>query len=129
VWGPGVSGDVFGKWEERQELELKIRKEKQSELAGGRAERGKGRAHVRNVSKASIAEVVKGKGKSVATGGAADTEPDGQVDLREPQDLGPLVVLACRHIYHQSCLEAMQVEDTAGGVLTDGREFRCPIDG
>jgi hypothetical protein len=129
VWGPGVSGDVFGKWEERQELELKIRKEKQSELAGGRAERGKGRAHVRNVSKTSIAEVVKGKGKSVATGGAADTEPDGQVDLREPQDLGPLVVLACRHIYHQSCLEAMQVEDTAGGVLTDGREFRCPIDG
>ena len=135
VWGPGVSGDVFGKWEERQELELKRRKEKRSELAGGHAERGKGRAHVRNVSKASIAEVVKGKGKGAAAGGAADAEEDGshqtdgQVGVREPQDLGPLVVLACRHIYHQSCLEAMQVEDTAGGVTTDGREFRCPIDG
>ena len=87
-----------------------------------------------NVSKTSIAEAVKGKGKGVATGGTADTEHDGQntggqVDPRESQELEPLVILACRHIYHQSCLEAMQVEDTAGGVLTDGREFRCPIDG
>ena len=87
------------------------------------------------MSKTSIAEVVKGKGKGAATGGAADTEDeeglhtDGQADPRESQELGPLVVLACRHIYHQSCLEAMQVEDTAGGILTDGREFRCPIDG
>jgi ferritin-like metal-binding protein YciE len=135
VWGPGVSGDVFGKWEESQELELKRRKEKWSELAGGHVERGKGRAHARNVSKSSIAEVVKGKGKDSVMDGTADAEDeegmhtDGQVESRESQDLGPLVVLACRHIYHQSCLEAMQVEDTTG-VLTDGgREFRCPIDG
>ena len=45
------------------------------------------------------------------------------------QDLGPLVVLACRHIYHQSCLEAAQVEDASADVHHDGREFRCPIDG
>ncbi|KAG0651705.1 Vacuolar sorting-associated 8 [Hyphodiscus hymeniophilus] len=131
VWGPGVSGDVFGKWEERQTLELKRRKEKQSELAGGHPERGKGRAHARNLSKTSITEVVKGKGRGTATGGTAGTEDeegqhtDGQVDSMESQELGPLVILACRHIYHESCLEAMQVEDIGG----DGREFRCPIDG
>jgi hypothetical protein len=134
VWGPGVSGDVFGKWEERQELEQKMRKERRSELAGGHAERGKGRAHTRNISKTSIAEVMKGKGKTMASGGLADAEDeegqltDGQADSRESQEVGPLVVLACRHIYHQSCLEAMQGEHTAG-VLTDSREFRCPIDG
>lgn len=133
MWGPGVSVDVFGKWEERQELEAKRRKENRAELAGGHAERGKGRAHVRNVSKSSITEVSKGKGKGGAAGGAADMEDeegrhaDGQA--REPQDLGPLVVLACRHIYHQSCLEGLQVEDAAGGLLSDGREFCCPIDG
>ena len=131
VWGPGVSGDVFGKWEERQELETKRRQEKQSEFAGGHPERGKGRAHNRNASKTSITEVMKSRRKGAATNSTADLEDeeamhtDDQVESRKLQDLGPLVVLACRHIYHQSCLEALQVEDTAG----DGREFRCPIDG
>ncbi|KAK1829489.1 hypothetical protein QBC39DRAFT_356677 [Podospora conica] len=46
--------------------------------------------------------------------------------------LGPLVVLACRHIYHQSCLEEIQTKQ--GGQGDSGRlgkeaEYRCPIDG
>lgn len=54
------------------------------------------------------------------------------------QNPQPLIVLACRHIYHQSCLEALQPrEDMAmmgGGrrhVDDYGREreYRCPIDG
>lgn len=129
VWGPGVSGDIFSKWEERQELDQKRRKERRAELAGGQAERGKGRAHVRNTSKASITDVTKGKGKVGGTDGSVDAEDGQQADQRDSnaqQDLGPLVVLACRHIYHQSCLDAMQVEDPA---VQDGREFRCPIDG
>jgi len=56
-------------------------------------------------------------------------QTEGQVGSREQQDLGPLIVLACRHIYHQTCLEDMQVEDVTTGVLHDVREFRCPIDG
>jgi len=135
VWGPGVSGDVFSKWEERQEMELKRRKERRAALSGGFAERGKGRAHVRNESKGTIAKVGKGSGKSIAAAvdAAVDTEEeDGQPttdQADQQQDLGPLVVLACRHIYHQGCLEAMQVEDATTGILHDGREFRCPIDG
>ncbi|CAG8953369.1 hypothetical protein HYFRA_00003580 [Hymenoscyphus fraxineus] len=116
VWGPGVSGDVFSKWEERQEQDTKRRKDKSAELAGGHLERGKGRAHASNASKTNNLETERGKGKDVESSG---TEvPVG--------DLGPLVVLACRHIYHQSCLEAVQVEEEREG---DGREFRCPIDG
>lgn len=129
VWGPGVSGDIFTKWEEREELDRKRRKERIAELAGGNPERGKGRAHVRNTSKASATEIIKHRAK-----GAGDVDMgegdhvDGQGDSIAPPELGPLVVLACRHIYHQSCLEAMQVDDATGG-LQDGREFKCPIDG
>jgi len=119
LWGPGVSGDVFSQWEEREELDLKRRKERRAELAGGNHERGKGRAHTRNTSKTSI---MKGTGKGVAN----DGQGEGQADSRAQQDLGPLVVLACRHIYHQSCLENVQVEETS---VPDWREFRCPIDG
>jgi hypothetical protein len=132
VWGPGVSGDVFSKWEEREELDLKRRNKRRAELAGGQVERGKGRAHVRNTSKSSIIEVSKGKGKGGPNDSSVGMEDEDsqqvgeQIDSGAQQDLGPLVVLACRHIYHQSCLEAMQVEEAAA---PDGREFRCPIDG
>ncbi|EPE24539.1 hypothetical protein GLAREA_08391 [Glarea lozoyensis ATCC 20868] len=116
VWGPGVSGDVFSKWEDKQAADLKRRKERTAELAGSQAERGKGKAHTRTTSKSSIVDGMRMKGKVPAI--------DGQ---SEGEDLGPLVVLACRHIYHQACLEAVQVDE--GELVVDGREFRCPIDG
>jgi hypothetical protein len=125
VWGPGVGNDVFSQWEERQELDIKRRKERSTELAGGSAERGKGRAHVRNISKASLIGAPKGIGKAIVA-----VEEGEQVADAQPQvDLGPLVVLACRHIYHQNCLEAMQPEADETGLRHDGRDFRCPIDG
>jgi hypothetical protein len=134
IWGPGVSGDVFGKWEERQDMELKRRDERRTVLAGGHVERGKGKSHVRAESKTVGLEVDKGKWKNTVVGTAVDTnedgrQTDGQICAGKQLHLSPLVVLACRHIYHQTCLEAMQVEDEAAGALHDGREFRCPIDG
>lgn len=62
------------------------------------------------------------------TGGGGIAGPD----LQLPQ---ALVVLACRHIYHQRCLEALQPRDGLDGVgahVDDygrEREYRCPIDG
>jgi len=125
AWGPGVSGDVYGKWEERQQQDVQRRKERATELAGGAVERGKGRAHVRNVSKSSMAEAVKGKGNVSGPEGADAEQANGQ----KAQELGPLVVLACRHIYHQACLEEMQDANEEERELQVGREFRCPIDG
>lgn len=55
--------------------------------------------------------------------------------VAHPQVSQSLVVLACRHIYHQSCLEALQSHDQADGAgrrVDDygrEREYRCPIDG
>jgi len=129
VWGPGVSGDIFSKWEEREELDMKRTKERRAEMAGGQVERGKGRAHVRNTSKASIAEIMRNRSKTaliapVGEGGQENGHQRSDADDAKVE-LGALVVLACRHIYHEACLEAMQVEDAT----TDAREFRCPIDG
>lgn len=129
VWGPGVSGDVFAQWEDRQDREFTRRKERQAELAGGNVERGKER-ELRRLSKAGIMPEGKSKSKGKGAERARERERNLVVDgSGRQQDLGPLVVLACRHVYHQSCLEAMQVEDPELGVLLDGREFRCPIDG
>ncbi|TLD24549.1 hypothetical protein E2P81_ATG11885 [Venturia nashicola] len=51
VWGPGVGGDVWGKWEERVKQEERLRREKregvlelQRRASEGKIERGKGRA-------------------------------------------------------------------------------------
>ena len=48
--------------------------------------------------------------------------------------LGPLVVLACRHIYHQSCLDAVQEKQESGVSGSErhrerDRDYKCPIDG
>lgn len=68
---------------------------------------------------------------------AAGLQGDEGLDPAEQhrQNPQPLVVLSCRHIYHQSCIEALQPrEDMMGGrrhVDDFGREreYRCPIDG
>lgn len=64
-------------------------------------------------------------------------EPNGGLGaaVSNPQTTQPLVVLACRHIYHQSCLEALQPKDELTGARRHvdeygrEREYRCPIDG
>lgn len=131
VWGPGVTGDVFGEWETKQELELKRREERRVEQARGHAARGKARASTRNVSKAGIIDNAKIKStENDSTTKAEDGSSTGaQLELGAQKELEPLVVLACRHIYHQSCLEDIQAGNEAPGDISDGREFRCPIDG
>jgi hypothetical protein len=130
VWGPGVTGDVFGEWEKRQELELKRREERMAAQTEGRSGRGKGRAHTRNVSKASIIDTNrKATGNDLVPNAGDGSGAGSQLELGAQKELEPLVVLACRHIYHQSCLEAIPVAKEVPVGISDGREFRCPIDG
>ncbi|KAI0126477.1 vacuolar assembly/sorting protein VPS8 [Xylariales sp. AK1849] len=143
VWGPGVQGNVFEAWEEKQAIEDKKREEKKmaKAAAGAPAERGKGKAETKREFLTSQRE---GRGKAEASGGdlAEDTEggeaeseetPQEGITKRKEQPSGPLVVLACRHIYHQSCLDQLQAQkgDTHRTVDDYGREreYRCPIDG
>ncbi|KAI1638997.1 Golgi CORVET complex core vacuolar protein 8-domain-containing protein [Biscogniauxia mediterranea] len=149
VWGPGVSGNVFDAWEEKQAVERKKREEKKAAAAGVPTPRGKGKAEVPPVDAEAYSG--KGKGKSAEAAsqpssmvtGAEDTPQrdkqtmngDATPRRKDQQPLGPLVVLACRHIYHRSCLDTLHAQrgETDGHRTVDEfgreREYTCPIDG
>ncbi|KAI0424562.1 vacuolar assembly/sorting protein VPS8 [Xylaria sp. FL1042] len=152
AWGPGVSGNVFEAWEERQAIETQRREEKKSAAVAASTSstaRGKGKAEA-----SSQPETYSGKGKgksiepvarqgpaeSAAAQGETSHEESGlgangnAVGARKNEPLGPLVVFACRHIYHQRCLDALQGrpdEERHRTVDEFGREraYACPIDG
>lgn len=134
VWGPGAVGDVFAKWEEKQAGVAKRAKERRAALTGGlELQRGKGRAR----PESGIFEAPPKLHPLAPAEAAVGTEENEAGDLAgtglgavalKGVDLGPLLVLACRHIYHQRCLEAVQLQADTGDP-DDVREFRCPIDG
>lgn len=115
VWGPGAAGGaVFEAWEDRQSIENAVRMERKSQAA----ERAKGSAGDTDG---------KGKGKSLDTRPPSMPIEPGGVNASKNQGPGSLVVLACRHIYHQSCLEGLQEKQTNGSSGRE-REYRCPVD-
>ncbi|KAL7939622.1 Golgi CORVET complex core vacuolar protein 8 domain-containing protein [Trichoderma chlorosporum] len=116
VWGPGLAGTtVFEAWEDKQVVEDVARQQRQTQVA----ERAKGHARVSDR---------RSKGKSL------DMRPSSMLieqiagKSNKDQVLGPLVVLACRHIYHQTCLDSLQ-EKQENGVLPRELDYKCPIDG
>ncbi|KAI5922033.1 Golgi CORVET complex core vacuolar protein 8-domain-containing protein [Camillea tinctor] len=149
VWGPGVSGNVFEAWEDKQAIESKKREEKKAAAAGVPTPRGKGKAEVTPVDLEAYSG--KGKGKSAEAGSqpspmATGTEETPQEERqalngdaaprrKDQQPLGPLIVLACRHIYHRSCLDTLHAQrgGADGHRIVDEfgreREYACPIDG
>lgn len=154
IWGPGVQGNVFEAWEEKQAIEERKRAEKKAAKAafGAPKERDKGKAATPITTPREYLEFFgadKGKDKSggpdrdttdeadgAENGGDYDQVTMGEESARKAKEqlLGPLVVLACRHIYHLSCLgqiqahkaDALRTVDDYGREI---REYRCPIDG
>ncbi|KAK4231171.1 putative vacuolar protein sorting-associated protein 8 [Podospora fimiseda] len=154
VWGPGVSGNVFEAWEEKQAAEERNRKQRKALLSAGT--RGNGNGHVVVIGADADDEEAytgKGKGKVKAKDKVRDPSPmikgrddrddtvergqqldpretgtDGSASprKRDQTPLGPLVLLACRHIYHEKCLEALLAKD---GHVGKERGYKCPIDG
>ena len=110
---------VFEAWEDKQAIEEKRRKERQANAA----ERAKGDDGETDL---------KAKGKGVDTRPSSmliEANATSGVSNNKDQPMGPLVVLACRHIYHQSCLDELQEKQQNGEVVGVEREYRCPIDG
>lgn len=116
AWGPGVAGGaVFEAWEDRQVIEESAKEERKRRAA----DRAKSNA-------SEPASMDKGKSRDTQVPSMpVEAEARG---TGKDAPLGPLVVLACRHMYHQSCLEAMQ-ERQGNGESGREREYRCPIDG
>ncbi|KAK7962313.1 Vacuolar protein sorting-associated protein 8 [Apiospora aurea] len=147
VWGPGVQGNVFEAWEEKQAIEDRKREEKKADRAGNGAATARGKGKAESTVEESRRD--KGKGNNGQAGGGSGGQAKGSGEEEDSQDgheagtkrqgngqqpLGALVVLACRHIYHQSCLDSLQAqqgEHQLRSVDEYGREreYRCPIDG
>lgn len=122
-WGPGVGEDVLGAWEQQQEEESIKREERRIMRAGGNNKRGKEKAKVQDVY-VSQRQTVVGERQGLDGNGSEEEA----VVANEKEELGPLVVFACRHLYHQSCLgKALESQMVEEGKQVDG--FRCPIDG
>ena len=121
VWGPGVSGGaIFEAWEDKQAIDDERRKE--------RKVRASERAIGGPVAEADDKD--KGKGKSPDTRRSSmliESEGSEAVSGKDPP-LGPLVVLACRHTYHQSCLDAI-LEKQGGSRGGHESGYKCPVDG
>ncbi|KAI9741090.1 MAG: Vacuolar protein sorting-associated protein 8 [Cirrosporium novae-zelandiae] len=126
VWGPGIGIRVWKAWEAKNqqgEQQRRLKWQKRSAIEGDRWERGKGRAvpdmtdsgHIRD----SRAEQ------------ALDAQGEGQGSQDGEEELGPLVVLSCRHLFHRKCLEeGRKREDIPSGVAqVHGMEleFSCPL--
>jgi len=158
VWGPGVQGNIYEAWEEKQARDQQRRAERKALLGGAAADRGKGKA---NGNDGGEEHSGNGKGKAKQTaivprpefaptpvrdedgqeGKGPEQEPsaggDGTSGPRErDQPPGPLVIFACRHVYHQSCLEALQARKELdkpsraySGEAGRERDYVCPIDG
>lgn len=136
VWGPGAAGNIVENWEHRQEIEARNRKERRAKLAGASMARGK-EIDRSSASETHNQESSTGKGQSdsanKATAQELDNDGDEEEDMedkarKKQEDLGPLVVLACRHMYHRKCLQDLQVEQVGLG-RDEAREFKCPVDG
>ncbi|ORX94514.1 Golgi CORVET complex core vacuolar protein 8-domain-containing protein [Clohesyomyces aquaticus] len=114
AWGPGVGGGVWEMWEVRRRGEVGRR--------AGR--RGEG----------------EGKGKGKGKGRSEEVEEDGDDGEGKGSGIGkgPLVVFACRHLWHRSCLEKAATAAAAAaevgaeseqhvGMGLQGKRFRCPL--
>ncbi|KAI4595789.1 Vacuolar protein sorting-associated protein 8 [Pestalotiopsis sp. 9143b] len=145
VWGPGVQGNVFEAWEEKQAIEERNREKKKAAKAaiGAPEERGdKGKAPTPISTPREFFEFFGPRDPlKDAADRVAEDEDEGPLNAVAGGDshskapvLGPLVVLACRHIYHQNCLDLLQSQKgpkhrTVDDYGREIREYRCPIDG
>jgi hypothetical protein len=116
TWGPGVGGDVWAKWEENRVSEERGKRVKLLERRA--SEQGK---------------VERGKGRAVATDDEPETtdtsvDASGEGGTKAQEDLGPLVVFACRHVWHTVCLEGATSPGEAAQASTGSREhLKCPL--
>ncbi|KAJ9653637.1 Vacuolar protein sorting-associated protein 8 [Neophaeococcomyces mojaviensis] len=97
VWGPGTGQQVWDAWQRKEKERAQRRKQMQHGVA----------------EEDEVESTSRGKGKA-APEVASDTDEGEEVDKTTgtEQNLGPIVVFSCRHLFHKKCLE--QGEDVDG---------------
>ena len=134
VWGPGTGAYVWDAWERRNETRPKQQHESaeavESESAIEVTAGGKGKAATASHGKISAVPDV---GPEAMAGKVMKGGPDaGSNDESGKEDLGALVIFACRHMFHRLCLMKMQgTEDRVetGHALRGSLEpeLACPL--
>lgn len=105
VWGPGAGAAIWDAWQQQQATSIQQRREKANEDTSGR-----------------------GKGKAVET--HTDESVDNATAIPEGSGVGSVIIFACRHLYHQQCLQ--QKREKSENPLSHGHdgdypEMACPV--
>lgn len=128
VWGPGAGGHIWDEWHKRNAEDDRKRDARTTEDGGrelDRFQKSKGKA-----------VAVSGSGAATSRGqrvyGEDGTGADVGVDVEgRREELGPLVVFSCRHVFHRNCLNQLQKEEGDEGEQGSrgvGRpEFTCAV--
>ncbi|KAK8164182.1 vacuolar assembly/sorting protein-like protein VPS8 [Phyllosticta citrichinensis] len=144
VWGPGVEGGarIWDEWERREKAAWRRRWERDVQRRGGvegaRARRGKGKAEPLD-DVVDVADPAADEADGSAEQSAVGSGDGGPGDLAENAvrsangelstngPLQPLVVFACRHLWHRRCLERELSNRT--GHHGDGQTQPVGVDG
>lgn len=130
VWGPGAGAHIWEAWQRKNE-ERSILRHSTADVS----ESNEG-TDMTNIDKGKGSAASKSRsgpwsqaGGSKPTEEVESTEMDGSA-MGGREDLGPLVIFACRHMFHRLCLVKMQGPE--GGTERDGgrgngRELGCPL--
>ena len=124
VWGPGAGNYIWDAWQQRNEERLEMARQRQA---------------VRDADNQATAGASQGKGKGAVTSSSQEAESGSRktpameagVDVaneRAKEDLGPLVVFSCRHVFHRKCLQEMQGPPGAERASQAADlEYSCPL--
>ncbi len=107
IWGSGAGNNVWEAWarkndENEQKRRQARRARQQAEKESRNSERGKGKA---------IDEESDRRNASTSGGHDLTSKDENGAQMNESgaeEDMGPLVVFACRHSFHRKCLERLQ---------------------
>ena len=134
VWGPGAGGAVWEAWKARRADDAR-------RLAARREQRAAGQGAASADAGAADRALERGKGRARAPMAEADAPllagphgfdggPAGPAGTgaRPEEDLGPLLVFSCRHVFHRTCLERLRAGGRQGGAgHGHGAELACVV--
>lgn len=131
VWGPGAGSYIWDAWQRRNEEHLEraqqgqaVRAAENEPTAVANHRKGKGAMSDRGGRKAS---------SSLDADFGNENRPTMEVGVdvaneMAREDLGPLVVFSCRHIFHRRCLQEIQgPQGTGHASQAAGFEHSCPL--
>lgn len=145
IWGPAAGAHLWEAWEAKQVQDTKLRESRAHDrnLELGNDTRGKGKAisHSRGPSlnmfdgnipiQPQIQQGGRVQGESSGSGHDVGGSASRQKDDNTKDDnvkKGPVVVFACRHLYHRDCLvenPAASQDQLQGGRAGNHLEFSC----